>query len=101
MLVKPIPTSSHISENNLMRIKVTLFGTGETVTVDRSKCLSSPRGRRTGPKVSRMKCATISLALQVVVCSETSIRKAFGRLEFLGPFRLQLLHMKMKRVVHD
>ena len=23
---------------------------------------------------------------------------AFGRLEFLGPFRLQLLHMKMKKV---
>ena len=24
---------------------------------------------------------------------------AFGRLEFLGPFRLQLLHMKMKKSV--
>ena len=23
---------------------------------------------------------------------------AFGRLEFLGPFRLQLLHMKMKKI---
>ena len=62
-----------------MRFKVTLFGIGETVTVDRSKCLSSPRGWRTGPKVSRMKCAAISLALQVVVCSETTIRKAFRK----------------------
>ena len=26
---------------------------------------------------------------------------AFGRLEFLGPFRLQLLHMKMKKVAQD
>ena len=26
---------------------------------------------------------------------------AFGRLEFLGPFRLQLLHMKMKKVSQD
>ena len=26
---------------------------------------------------------------------------ALGRLEFLGPFRLQLLHMKMKKVVVD
>ena len=26
---------------------------------------------------------------------------AFGRLEFLGPFRLQLLHMKMKKVCQD
>ena len=26
---------------------------------------------------------------------------AFGRLEFLGPFRLQLLHMKMKKVAMD
>ena len=26
---------------------------------------------------------------------------AFGRLEFLGPFRLQLLHMKMKKICQD
>ena len=26
---------------------------------------------------------------------------AFGRLEFLGPFRLQMLHMKMKKVCQD
>ena len=26
---------------------------------------------------------------------------AFGRLEFLGPFRLQLLHMKMKKISQD
>ena len=26
---------------------------------------------------------------------------AFGRLEFLGPFRLQLLHMKMKKIAQD
>ena len=26
---------------------------------------------------------------------------AFGRLEFLGPFRLQMLHMKMKKVTQD
>ena len=26
---------------------------------------------------------------------------AFGRLEFLGPFRLQLLHMKMKKITDD
>ena len=26
---------------------------------------------------------------------------AFGRLEYLGPFRLQLLHMKMKKIAQD
>ena len=26
---------------------------------------------------------------------------AFGRLEFLGPFRLQMLHMKIKKVCQD
>ena len=26
---------------------------------------------------------------------------AFGRLEFLGPFRIQMLHMKMKKISQD
>ena len=39
--------------------------------------------------------------VQEAIMLMTGSATAFGRLEFLGPFRLQLLHMKMKKICQD
>ena len=43
---------------------------------------------------------TVKMILEARACMSGSAT-AFGRLEFLGPVRLQLLHMKMKKVTQD
>ena len=43
---------------------------------------------------------TVKMVQEAVLLMSGSAT-AFGRLEFLGPFRLQLLHMKMKKVCQD
>ena len=43
---------------------------------------------------------TVKMILEAMMLMAGSAT-AFGRLEYLGPFRLQLLHMKMKKVSQD
>ena len=43
---------------------------------------------------------TVKMVQEAVMLMSGSAT-AFGRLEFLGPFRLQLLHMKMKKICQD
>ena len=43
---------------------------------------------------------TVKMVQEAVMLMSGSAT-AFGRLEFLGPFRIQLLHMKMKKICQD